>query len=96
MIDNAKKNVSSKKYKKAAKIALGAGLKDSGKSFLAATILASVAAYKASRQPHLKRDTERITNNAINYVIRSRGLDVTKQGRALLKSGINEALSSRS
>jgi len=95
MVDSAKKNVSSKKYSRATKIALGAALKDSGKSFLAAVILASVVAYKASKQPHVTRDTQRITNNAINYVIKRGDLDVTKQGRTILKSGITEALSFR-
>ena len=93
MVDNAKKSVSSKKYNKAAKIALGAALKDSGKSFLSAAILASAAAYRISKEKGAPADTQRIVNNALNNVIKARGFDVTKQGRSILKSGINDALS---
>ena len=95
MVDYTKTNVSSKKYSKAAKAALGAGLKDSGKNFLAAGILATAAAYRISKQKGKSSDVQKITNNAINYIIKKQNYDVTKQGRSILKSGIRYSVSSR-
>jgi len=95
MVDNTKSNVTSKKYSKAAKMALGAGLKDSGKNFLAAGILATATAYRISKQKGSSADIQKITNNAINRIIQKQGFDVTPQGRSILKSGISRSVSSR-
>ena len=95
LVDNTKSNVTSKKYSKAAKMALGAGLKDSGKNFLATGILATAAAYRISKQRGSSADIQKITNNAINNVIKKQGFDVTPQGRSILKSGIFRSVSSR-
>ena len=95
MVNNTKKSVSKKRYNEAAKIALGAGLKNSGKGFLAAAVLASAKAYNISQTKKGRVDYQKITNSAITRVINSRKFDVTKQGRNLLKSGINTAISQR-
>lgn len=95
MVDNTKSNVASKKYSKAAKIALGAGLKNSGKNFLTAGILATATAYRISKQKGSSADIQKITNNAINRIIQKHGFDVTPQGRSILKSGISRSVSSR-
>jgi len=94
MVNNTRKSTSSKKYNKAAKIALGAGLKDSGKSFLSAAVLASAAAYRVSKKKGFAVDAHVVANKAINNVIKKEGFDVTKQGRTILKSGINSVISS--
>lgn len=94
MIDNAKRNLSEKKLSKASKIALGAGLTDSGKNFLAATVLASAAAYKITKEQGITKSSESKINYAINNLIKKSGFDVTKQGRSALKSGISSFVSS--
>ena len=95
MVDDTKKSISMKKYNKAAKSALAAGLKNSGRGFLAVAVLASAKAYKTSQTKKGNVDYQKITNAAITKVIKSQNFDVTKQGRNLLKSGINTAISSR-
>ncbi len=94
MIDNTKKSIRDKNYDRAAKIALGAGLKDAGKGFLAAAALSGAAAYKSFKEKEISKDISKISSNATTKVIRKLNFDVTKQGRTILKSSINTTLSS--
>lgn len=93
-VKSTKKMVSSKKYSDAAIISLGSGLKDSGNNFLAAGLLATARAYNLTRNKKAQ-EIPKITSRIVTKVLREQNLDVTKQGRAVLKSTLSSILSSK-
>lgn len=94
MVDNTKKSISGKNYEKATKIAIGAGLKDAGKGFLAAAVIAGAAAYQNYKPKGSVADNQKVINDAVTKVISEKKFDVTRQGRTILKSSLNTTFAS--
>lgn len=94
MIDNTKKSVSGKKYEKATKIAMGAGLKEAGKGFLAAAVIAGAVAYENYKTKGSTGDIQKVINDAVTKVISEKKFEVTRQGRNVLKSSLNTTFAS--
>lgn len=91
-VRGAKESLKNKNYSKAAKIAVGAGLKEGGVGVLAASILAAAKAYSSYKESRTK-DISKITSNAVRYTIKSQNFKITREGRTALRSSIRTALS---
>lgn len=94
IIRSTKKSIKSNAYRKAAQSAIGGGLKASGSGVLAVSVFAGIRAYNKVKTGK-KSDIQQITSRAINQTIKSQKLNIPKEGRTILRSSINTALTSK-
>lgn len=94
LVNDAKSSIKKKKYKDAANYAIKAGLKNSGKNILAASILAGAIAYSKS-QKLTKPKIQKITSQSLNQIIRKNNFEVSQVGRNVIKFSIDTILASR-
>ena len=93
MIKGAKKSIKQKNVKQTVKIAVGGGLKASGKNVLSTSLLAACKAYSQYKSDP-KLDISKISYSSVSSTIKSTNSSMPKEGRSVLRSSISTALNS--
>lgn len=93
MIQGAKKSIQQKNVKQTVKIAVGGGLKASGKGVLFTSLLAASKAY-SQYKTSTKPDISKISYKSVSSTIKSTNLSMSREGRSVIRSSISIALSS--
>ena len=93
MINSAKRTIHQKNVKQTVEIAIGGGLNANGKGVLSTSLLAACEAYSQYKNKP-KSSISQISSESISSIIKSTKSTISGEGRSVLKSSIETALTS--